>query len=28
MSLLGLADAAFNIRARVAHKRGPPDRQT
>jgi hypothetical protein len=24
MSLLGLADAAFNIRARAAHKRGPP----
>jgi hypothetical protein len=28
MSLLGLADAAFNIRARVAQKRGPPDRRT
>jgi Predicted membrane protein (DUF2232) len=28
MSLLGLADAAFNIRARVAHKRPPPDART
>jgi predicted membrane protein DUF2232 len=28
MSLLGLADAAFNIRARAALKRGPPDIHT
>jgi Predicted membrane protein (DUF2232) len=25
ISLLGLADAAFNIRARVAHRKGPPN---
>jgi len=28
VSLLGLADGAFNIRGRVAHKRGPPNLRT
>jgi len=28
VSLLGLADGAFNIRGRVAYKRGPPNLRT
>jgi hypothetical protein len=28
LSLLGLAEAAFNIRHRVARKRGPPSLRT